>query len=292
MEEAQKGMARRKWSHRGRAHLPAPPPSDPRPCPPPARLTTMASLALIPPTPSSPSPLPTEILSHILSFLFLPPIPLTPTSSPSHLLGTSHVLLVSRTIYTLSLPHFYHTVILSRPSHFKHFFCPKTGIFTSDPDGMKGKGREDLWSHVRHLGIVSGVGAPVRPRKDGQFITAQLIPLVVPLLPTLETACLLISRTGTSPPSLAAALDTDDPSVDELVRRTQEDPMCREQAQDELFEEYDRGEGEDFSGYMHRAYGGIGPKAVVDRWIGSRVREVVRRETQGFVSRLLQLEMM
>ncbi|KAL7411836.1 hypothetical protein BDY24DRAFT_416749 [Mrakia frigida] len=70
---------------------------------------------------TSHSPLPTlslEVIERILKCTFLRPSKLIPASDPFHLVGSSHLLFVSKGFRELCLPFFYRCLLISRSSHY------------------------------------------------------------------------------------------------------------------------------------------------------------------------------
>jgi len=99
--------------------------------------------------------LPVEVLERIIKYTFLRRTKLTPSSDPYPLNNTSHLLLVSKAFRDLCLPSFYHSITISRPSHYVIFFDPKDGILVGGEDGWK------RWDLVKELSIVGGVRVPL-----------------------------------------------------------------------------------------------------------------------------------
>ncbi|KAL7413643.1 hypothetical protein BDY24DRAFT_441428 [Mrakia frigida] len=98
---------------------------------------------------SSPS-LPSELIDHILSFYFDSHLPLaTPTSvepSSSPLLSSSHLLLVSKLFYSLTLPHLFRSITILTSHDYLVYWHPTRGIFA-------GKSGREKASFVQELKI-------------------------------------------------------------------------------------------------------------------------------------------
>ncbi|KAL7414625.1 hypothetical protein BDY24DRAFT_414338 [Mrakia frigida] len=134
--------------------------------------------------------LPVEVIERILKLTLLRPTKLVPTSDPNHLAGTSHLLQLSKGFRELCLPFFYHSITISKQSHYVAFFGPEDGLFVGE------KGRE-LWSFVKELGIVVGVDVPLLS-SPSPLSPYYLIPLVIPSGGgRLDSLCLL-DRPGSS----------------------------------------------------------------------------------------------
>ena len=104
---------------------------------------------------SPPHSVPLEVLERILRLAFEPTDPQSFTPAPSPPQGTSHLLLVSRGVRELCLPHFWRAVTVAQPSDWVTLFDRDTGLLAVGEEGRR------RWGWVEELNIVVEAEIPV-----------------------------------------------------------------------------------------------------------------------------------
>ncbi|KAL7414597.1 hypothetical protein BDY24DRAFT_440559 [Mrakia frigida] len=170
--------------------------------------------------------LPIEVLERILKYTFLRRSKLTPFSDPFHLNGTSFLLLLSKGFRELCLPFFYHTLAITRSSHYAVFFAPTDGIFSAGEVGEK------RWNFVKELALVRGAFPPLvdPPRAViNPPLSFCFVDLTIPSRRNLERVCLL------EPPNKLAEDIEADPAVQNLISSVQADDFLRSRTRSRIW---------------------------------------------------------
>ena len=105
---------------------------------------------------SEPLALPLEVIERILFLAFLPTDSDSRKPAPCPPPSTSHLLLVSRHLRQLCLPHFWRAITIAQPNDWVTLFDARTGLLVG---GGEGKRR---WDWVEELSIVRDVDPPVK----------------------------------------------------------------------------------------------------------------------------------
>jgi hypothetical protein len=120
-----------------------------------SQLTSNRHLLILMPV----APLPTELVSSIVAAYFdsVAPFSLaTPksTPTPSNVAVAQPLLLASRALRRLTLPHVYRSLTIARRSDWLTLFHPERGLLARTPEG------DERWSWLEELCVVSNVEPP------------------------------------------------------------------------------------------------------------------------------------
>lgn len=132
---------------------------------------------------SPPHSVPLEVLERILRLAFEPTDPSSFTPAPSPPRGTSHLLLLSRGVRELCLPHFFKTVSISQPSGWVTLFGKDAGVLVVGEEGRR------RWEWVEELNIVVEALIPVTLRMDPTDRYETPVHIFDFSLPALDFSC-------------------------------------------------------------------------------------------------------